>query len=252
MMRTPLFLRVSILWSVAAFLLLAAVSPPLQAQDYIPLEGLRVSDGRVQFGFASAGQCIVLSNSSINGVVYTTHTSKWQRRAGSSWVDIPGTERDGLCAYSPTSPGEYRLVAEISINGERGHYSSENTLAVEEAPPGTGTGGSESFSIPDRGGRSTKSSGTAETVRVGYGRIRAEAGSSTPAGIAIFQFRDSEGVLISEAGVPAVESVHEGRIFAEVNGPINTGLAIANPNDVASNFIQLLFHRHQRHPFRWR
>ena len=110
--------------------------------------------------------------------------------------------------------------------------TSENTLAVEEAPPGTGSGGSESFSIPDRGGTSTTSSGSADTLRVGYGRIRADAGSSTPAGIAIFQFRDSEGVLISEAGVPASEPVLEGRIFAEVNGPVNTGLAIANPNDV--------------------
>ena len=90
----------------------------------------------------------------------------------------------------------------------------------------------ESFSIRDRGGWSTTSSGTAETVRVGYGRIRADVGSSTPSGLAIFQFRDSEGVLISEAGVPASEPVQEGRIFAEVEGPVNTGLAIANPNDV--------------------
>ena len=73
----------------ATVLLLAAGSPPLQAQDYTPLEGLRVSDGRVQFLFASAGQCIVLSNSSINGVVYTTHTSKWQRRTGSTWGGHP-------------------------------------------------------------------------------------------------------------------------------------------------------------------
>ena len=54
-----------------------------------------------------------------------------QAQDGSTWVDIPGTEREGLCSYSPTSPGEYRLVAEISIDGERGHYSSENTLTVE-------------------------------------------------------------------------------------------------------------------------
>ena len=133
MMKNPVFLRDGILWIAAAVLLLAAAGPPLQAQNYTPLEGLRVSDGRVQFGFASAGQCIVLSNSSINGVVYTAHTSKWQRSAGSSWVDIPGTERAGLCSYSPTNPGEYRLVAEISIDGERGHYSSENTLTVEGA-----------------------------------------------------------------------------------------------------------------------
>ena len=130
-MSKTVSLRDGILWGLAAVLLLAASSSLLQAQDYTPLEGLRVSDGRVQFLFASAGQCIVLSNSSINGVVYTTHESRWQRRAGSSWVDIPGTERNGLCSYSPTSPGEYRLVAEISIDGERGHYSSENTLTVE-------------------------------------------------------------------------------------------------------------------------
>ena len=88
----------------------------------------------------------------------------------------------------------------------------------------------ESFSFPDLGGWSTTSSGTAETVRVGYGRIHSDFGSATPSGIAIFQFRDSEGVLISEAGVPATKLIQEGRIFAEVNGPVNTGLALANPN----------------------
>ena len=91
----------------------------------------------------------------------------------------------------------------------------------------------EPFSIPDRGGRSITSSGTAESLRVGYGRIRAEAGSTAPSGIAIFGFRQN-GVLISEAGVPAAQPVQEGRIFAEVNGPVNTGLAIANPNDTAA------------------
>ncbi len=91
-----------------------------------------------------------------------------------------------------------------------------------------------SFFIPfsDGGGRSITSSGTDETLRIGYGKIRAGADSTTPPGIAIFQFRDSDGVLISEAGVPAVEAVQEGRIFAEVNGPVTTGLAIANPNEI--------------------
>ena len=88
----------------------------------------------------------------------------------------------------------------------------------------------ESFSFPDLGGWSTTSSGTAETVRVGYGRIHSDFGSTTPSGIAILQFRDSQGVLISEAGVPAAELIQEGRIFAEVEGPVNTGLALANPN----------------------
>ena len=106
-------------------------------------------------------------------------------------------------------------------------FVSPFTIRAQEIP----SAGTESFSIPDRGGWSATSGGTAETVRVGYGRIRADAGSTTPSGLAIFQFRDSQGVLISEAGVPATEPVLEGRIFAEVDGPVNTGLAIANPND---------------------
>ena len=39
---------------------------------------------------------------------------------------------------------------------------------------------------------------------------------------------------MSEAGVPASPLVTGGRIYAEVNGPVNTGLAVANPNDVAA------------------
>ena len=93
--------------------------------------------------------------------------------------------------------------------------------------------GTESFSITDRGGNAITSSGTAEAINVGYGRIRPDSGATTPSGIAIFGFRQG-GVLLSEAGVPAAEPIQEGRIFAEVNGPVNTGLAIANPNDVTA------------------
>ncbi len=107
--------------------------PPPPQDNYTPLEGLRVSAGRVQYSFFSAGGCIRLSNTTINGVTYTTHSSKWQRRANASsaWEDVPGTEEQGgLCAYNPTSPGEYRLVADISIGSRRGNYSSENTITV--------------------------------------------------------------------------------------------------------------------------
>ena len=93
-----------------------------------------------------------------------------------------------------------------------------------------------SFSFPNRGGSSITSNGTEAATRSGYGRIRAEAGSTTPSGIAIFGFRQG-GVLVSEAGVPATEAVQGGRIFAEVRGPVNTGLAIANPNDAPATIV---------------
>src|SRR5437660_1324127 len=36
---------------------------------------------------------------------------------------------------------------------------------------------------------------------------------------------------ISETAVPSTNSVQAGRVYAEVVGSVNTGLAIANPND---------------------
>ena len=111
-----------------------------QPDAYRPLAGLRVLQGggvRYNAGGlllqAGAGSCISLSDSDFNGVIYTAHTSGWQRRAGagSPWMDVSGTERQGeLCGYNPATPGEYRLVADMTIGGSRGSHSSENTLLV--------------------------------------------------------------------------------------------------------------------------
>ena len=87
-------------------------APEEPSDPYVPLEGLVVSNGRVQYLFFSAGACINLGGANINGVAYNTHSSKWQRRdeASSPWIDIPGTEKEGLCAHSPSGPGQYRTV----------------------------------------------------------------------------------------------------------------------------------------------
>lgn len=87
------------------------------------------------------------------------------------------------------------------------------------------------FVISDRGGSSTRSRGNGPTTTIGYGQISPDAGATTPSGLAIFGLVQN-GVLVTEAGVPATEAVQEGRIFAESQGVVNTGLAMANPNDV--------------------
>ena len=97
------------------------------SDTYTPISGLRVSNGRIQLASFSVENCIPLAG--IGG--YEVHTSKWQRKSGTSWVDIPGTARTGeVCAYSTTTPGEYRLVGDVSINGVRGRHRSENTFTV--------------------------------------------------------------------------------------------------------------------------
>jgi len=88
-----------------------------------------------------------------------------------------------------------------------------------------------SFDIPNRGAATSSTGGEASSPRTGYGRIRPDGGMAAPSGIALFQFRDPEGVLITETSVPAAHPIRQGRIFAEVGGAVVTAVAFANPND---------------------
>ena len=84
------------------------------------------------------------------------------------------------------------------------------------------------FLVNNGGSDSETTAGTADTISVGYGRMQPGTGRSTPSGVAIFGLREND-ILVSEAGVPASAATTAGRIRAEVNGPLTTGLALANP-----------------------
>jgi len=94
---------------------------------------------------------------------------------------------------------------------------------------------SKAFAFPDGGGVSQTSSGTSAATTgpsapaVGYARIIQNA--AIAAGYATFAFRQGE-VLVSEATVPAATLVREGRIYAEIGGGVDTGIAIVNASDV--------------------
>ena len=196
--------------------MLSSVAASLYHVDFV--EAGRFEENRL--GATNLGSYTYSNNGPDTGTVVFTYDAGNICTYNVTFASLTSGSLSYMCTEGETGETNWRLVDDPDY--------------VPVTPPETGTVGTEPFLIPDRGGTSTTSSGNAETLRVGYGRIRADAGSTPPSGIAIFQFRDSEGVLISEAGVPAVEPVREGRIFAEVNGPVNTGLAIANPNDVAA------------------
>jgi hypothetical protein len=87
------------------------------------------------------------------------------------------------------------------------------------------------FSTPDRGGVVVETLGDSFVITAGYARVQPSL-STTPTGAAIFALRQN-GVLVAEAAVPGMNTMVSGRTYAEVNGPINTGLAIVNPNSSA-------------------
>src|SRR5207253_10006020 len=81
------------------------------------------------------------------------------------------------------------------------------------------------FTIVGRGGASWTSLGAGAFTGVGSARVKTLAGSGSPSGLAIFGARQN-GVLVSEATVPAVTPVQSGRIYVEIVDRVETGLAI--------------------------
>ena len=67
-------------------------------------------------------------------------------------------------------------------------------------------------------------------LRTGYTLLTVDPGTPTPAGMALYTYTDSQGIIVSEAGVPATEPIFSGRIFVDQNSA-ETGVAIVNPNE---------------------
>ena len=86
------------------------------------------------------------------------------------------------------------------------------------------------FQISDRSGISRSTPGTGSSLQVGFARIVPNEGSTTPSGVAIFHFTKN-GVVISEAAVPASPLIQSGRTYAEIAGAVDTAIAIANPTN---------------------
>ncbi len=112
-----------------------AVAGAGAAEDdgHVRLDVLSVSSGGVSFGPLSSGGCIGLADTTLDGATYSIGGSGWQTReaAGGDWADVGGTATTGeVCAHTPSAPGEYRLVAEVTIDDETGRYRS-NTLVVD-------------------------------------------------------------------------------------------------------------------------
>ena len=134
---------------------------------------------------------------------------------------------------APPTIGTVTIGVEVS-DGEGGTAAAEVAVDVLAVVPEQ-----MSFDIPERGVATSSTGGEADSLRTGYGRIRPDGGMAAPSGIALFQFRDPEGVLITETSVPASHPIRQGRIFAEVGGAVVTTVAFANPNDRPS---EISFH----------
>lgn len=143
------------------------------------------------------------------------------------------------------SNGTHALSAVArDITGTVGPLATLVTVSVNNLQPTT------TYNIPANGGISvvTTADVNAATFTVSHARIQQDAAStlitddllevsgtskatstSTPlAGVAMISERASNGILITEAGVPASSELRSGRIYAETSPTVSTGIALSN------------------------
>jgi len=87
------------------------------------------------------------------------------------------------------------------------------------------------FLLADRGG-------TTLTTGMGFGNfitgsasLEPTAGSAPPDGLSVIKLRQNN-VLVSEIAIPASRTIRSARLYVQASNTINTGVAIANPNDL--------------------
>ena len=136
-----------------AIVLLLALASTAFADEYTPVDWLEVTensgvafyfeDGEFKlvvgaFTYVSGSGCFAVGGFTINDTRYSIRATKWQMRKGgdSAWSDVAGTERTGssFCGMTPdVPPGEYRLVAEVKVDGVMGKYASRSSIVIAGA-----------------------------------------------------------------------------------------------------------------------
>jgi hypothetical protein len=90
------------------------------------------------------------------------------------------------------------------------------------------------YSIEPHGWYRFQTDGFPGGTNVGWARLTPDAGTATPVGSGVFSFT-KDMVLVSESGVPSASATTHARVYVDLSGNHNTGLAIANVSGTGSN-----------------
>jgi hypothetical protein len=107
---------------------------------------------------------------------------------------------------------------------------------------GAAAGGILRYNIPVGGAVRFQTDGSSGTSMIGWARLTPDVGTSTPIGTGLFSYNPGN-ILQTESGVPATTATNHARIYVDLSGGHNTGLAIANPTDSIAEISIRAFQR---------
>jgi hypothetical protein len=202
------------------------------------LQNVSLTPSAVVAGQPSILALTVGSEVPVNGAMATLSSSDVHVAVPPA-VTIPGGLTTAtFIATTSSFPGGITDPISVTITATLGGISATGSLRVLPATTVI-TSSTKPFNIAPLGAVSVLTTGTSTTAAAGYAVIQPTTGSITPSGIAIFGVQQN-GILVSETSVPLSPPVTSGRIYAEINGAVNTGFAIANPGRVPAA-VQFFF-----------
>jgi hypothetical protein len=128
-----------------------------------------------------------------------------------------------------TNPSYFAVSGSIRFTGSDG---GPMAFGASSATDGSACG----FTIPPQGALFLESIPSAR-LTTGYAVLSADHGLG---GVVIFSQLDAAGRLLTEAAVPPAQPSEDFLVFAQSDGGYNTGVALANINDLASGLNFLL------------
>jgi hypothetical protein len=96
------------------------------------------------------------------------------------------------------------------------------------------------YIIPVGAAARFQTDGFPTTSKIGWAKLIPDAGTSTPIGAGLFSYNPGK-FLQFESGVPATLSTIHARIYVDLSGGHNTGLALANPTDSSTEISMKAF-----------
>jgi hypothetical protein len=93
---------------------------------------------------------------------------------------------------------------------------------------GGASGSTFSYSIPVGGAYIFQSDGSPSSVHTGGAQVVPDTGTMTPVGAGIFGYTPGT-ILVTQSGTPSATATTHARIYVDLSGGHDTGLALANP-----------------------
>jgi photosystem II stability/assembly factor-like uncharacterized protein len=157
-------------------------------------------------------------------------------------ADLAQAARYGPVYFPDFADGGGYVTSFLLLNSSNGTETGTlefldrngNRLAVNQVG---GTNNSIfGYSIPAGGAFRFQTDGSPAEVKTGWVRLTPDSSTATPVSSGVFSYNPSNA-LIGESGIPSAVATTHARIYVDLSGSHNTGLAIANVGPTAASVM---------------